>query len=142
MQIADDMQKGIIARFRTMDIAKVSVLTGHVLVGVLQAVGVGAVVAGVVFGYVSPSMKKATRRMAAEGPSPELAARGHHIHLAVEKEHLAGGREAVEAPDGVLSRECARIAGRLGIGLRLLLGGCGAGGAERLCVRETFSLWG
>jgi uncharacterized membrane protein len=34
-----------------------------------------AVVAGVVFGYVSPTMKRVSRQMAQEGPSPELAAR-------------------------------------------------------------------
>jgi uncharacterized membrane protein len=34
-----------------------------------------AVVAGVVFGYVMPTMKRISRRIAQEGPSPELAAR-------------------------------------------------------------------
>lgn len=34
-----------------------------------------AVVACVVFGHVSPTMKRVSRRMAEEGPSPELAAR-------------------------------------------------------------------
>ncbi|HEX4747766.1 MAG TPA: DUF2269 family protein [Gaiellaceae bacterium] len=34
-----------------------------------------AIVAGVVFGYVAPSMKRFGRQMALEGPSPELAAR-------------------------------------------------------------------
>lgn len=34
-----------------------------------------AVVASVVFGYVSPTMKRISRQMALEGPSPELAAR-------------------------------------------------------------------
>ncbi|QBI18453.1 ABC transporter permease [Egibacter rhizosphaerae] len=41
-----DMTEGIISRFRTMSIARGSVLTGHVVVGVLQAVAVVAVVAG------------------------------------------------------------------------------------------------
>jgi hypothetical protein len=35
----------------------------------------------------------------------ELASQGHHIHLAVEKTHLAGGLQAVEA----LVRECPTI---------------------------------
>ena len=35
----------------------------------------------------------------------ELAARGHHIHLAVEKHEALGGRQAVEA----LARECPSI---------------------------------
>jgi uncharacterized membrane protein len=34
-----------------------------------------AAVAGVVFGYVAPTMKRVSRQMAQEGPSPELAAR-------------------------------------------------------------------
>jgi ABC-2 type transport system permease protein len=33
---ATDMTTGIIARFRTMDIARVSVLTGHVLGAVIK----------------------------------------------------------------------------------------------------------
>ena len=43
--VAMDMTEGIIARFRTMSIARGSVLTGHVIVGVLLAVVVVAVVA-------------------------------------------------------------------------------------------------
>lgn len=38
ISVAMDMTSGIIARFRTMDIAKVSVLTGHVLGAVLKTV--------------------------------------------------------------------------------------------------------
>lgn len=34
-----------------------------------------AVVAGAVFGYVAPSLRRLGRQMAQEGPSPELAAR-------------------------------------------------------------------
>ena len=45
--VSMDMTEGILARFRTMSIARGSVLTGHVIVGVLQAVVVVAVVAGV-----------------------------------------------------------------------------------------------
>jgi ABC-2 type transport system permease protein len=36
ISVAMDMHEGIIARFRTMDIARVSVLTGHVMGSVLQ----------------------------------------------------------------------------------------------------------
>jgi len=36
ISVAMDMHEGIIARFRTMDIARVSVLTGHVLGSVIQ----------------------------------------------------------------------------------------------------------
>jgi uncharacterized membrane protein len=42
-----------------------------VLIGVVG----WAVVAGAVFGYVMPTMKRLGARMAQEGPSPELAAR-------------------------------------------------------------------
>jgi hypothetical protein len=48
-----------------------------VLVGLLG----WAVVAGVVFGYVAPSMKRLSRTMAQEGPSPELAARVRSVIL-------------------------------------------------------------
>lgn len=49
ISIAMDMTEGIIARFRTMAIARVSVLTGHVIGSVIQAMfGVG-VVLGVAF---------------------------------------------------------------------------------------------
>lgn len=40
-----------------------------------------AVVAGVVFGYVAPSMKRLSGRIAQEGPSPELAARIRSVVL-------------------------------------------------------------
>jgi len=36
ISVAMDMTEGIIARFRTMDIARVSVLTGHVIGSVIQ----------------------------------------------------------------------------------------------------------
>ncbi|GIE92453.1 ABC transporter permease [Actinoplanes regularis] len=47
ISIAMDMTEGIIARFRTMHIARVSVLTGHVLGSVLQAMFALAIVIGV-----------------------------------------------------------------------------------------------
>ena len=47
ISVAMDLTEGIIARFRTMHIARVSVLTGHVLGSVLQAVFSVAVVTGV-----------------------------------------------------------------------------------------------
>ncbi|GAA2631528.1 ABC transporter permease [Paractinoplanes durhamensis] len=47
ISIAMDMTEGIIARFRTMHIARVSVLTGHVLGSILQAMFAVAIVTGV-----------------------------------------------------------------------------------------------
>ncbi|GAB1692378.1 ABC transporter permease [Krasilnikovia sp. M28-CT-15] len=47
ISIAMDLTEGIIARFRTMHIARVSVLTGHVLGSVIQAMAALAVVIGV-----------------------------------------------------------------------------------------------
>ncbi|MFU8850097.1 ABC transporter permease [Micromonospora sp. SL1-18] len=47
ISIAMDMTEGIITRFRTMHIARVSVLTGHVLGSVIQAVFSLAIVIGV-----------------------------------------------------------------------------------------------
>lgn len=47
ISIAMDMTEGIIARFRTMHIARVSVLTGHVVGSVIQAVFSLAIVIGV-----------------------------------------------------------------------------------------------
>ncbi|HWB34507.1 MAG TPA: ABC transporter permease, partial [Rugosimonospora sp.] len=47
ISIAMDLTEGIIARFRTMHIARVSVLTGHVVGSVLQALFSLAVVIGV-----------------------------------------------------------------------------------------------
>jgi ABC-2 type transport system permease protein len=47
MSVASDMTEGIIARFRTMSIARSSVLTGHVLGSLIQAVLCSAVVFGV-----------------------------------------------------------------------------------------------
>ncbi|APU18000.1 MULTISPECIES: ABC transporter permease [Actinoalloteichus] len=47
ISIAMDMAEGIIARFRTMHIARVSVLTGHVLGSVIQAMLSVAVLIGV-----------------------------------------------------------------------------------------------
>ena len=46
ISVAIDMQEGIIARFRTMAIARVSVLTGHVVGSVIQTMlGLGLVLA-------------------------------------------------------------------------------------------------
>jgi ABC-2 type transport system permease protein len=47
ISVAMDMTEGIIARFRTMHIARVSVLTGHVLGSVIQAMLSLAIVVGV-----------------------------------------------------------------------------------------------
>ena len=47
ISIAMDMTEGIVARFRTMYIARVSVLTGHVLGSVIQAAFSVAIVIGV-----------------------------------------------------------------------------------------------
>ena len=67
ISVAMDMTTGIIARFRTMDIARVSVLTGHVIGSVIQtmlALGVVMAVA-VVMGFRSTT-----------GPIEWLAASG------------------------------------------------------------------
>ncbi|WP_109506963.1 ABC transporter permease [Nocardioides speluncae] len=55
ISVAMDMTGGIIARFRTMDIAKVSVLTGHVLGAVLKSLVAVVVTLGfaVLLGYRS-----------------------------------------------------------------------------------------
>jgi ABC-2 type transport system permease protein len=55
IEVALDMTGGIIARFRTMDIAKVSVLTGHVLGAVLKTIFAVAVTMAValLLGYRS-----------------------------------------------------------------------------------------
>ena len=50
ISIAMDMTEGIIARFRTMHIARVSVLTGHVLGSVIQAMISLTIVIGVALG--------------------------------------------------------------------------------------------
>ena len=47
ISVAMDMTEGIVARFRTMNIARVSVLTGHVIGSLIQAVLSLAVVIGV-----------------------------------------------------------------------------------------------
>jgi len=47
ISVAMDMTEGIVARFRTMAIARVSVLTGHVVASVVQAMLVVAVTVGV-----------------------------------------------------------------------------------------------
>jgi ABC-2 type transport system permease protein len=47
---ATDMSTGIIARFRTMDIARVSVLTGHVLGAVIKTAFAVVIVAAFAFG--------------------------------------------------------------------------------------------
>jgi ABC-2 type transport system permease protein len=47
ISVAMDMTEGIIARFRTMAIARVSVLTGHVIGAVFQSMVVMAIVLGV-----------------------------------------------------------------------------------------------
>lgn len=47
ISVAMDMSEGIVARFRTMAIARVSVLTGHVVGSLIQALFAVAVVTGV-----------------------------------------------------------------------------------------------
>ncbi len=49
ISVAMDMTEGIIARFRTMHIARVSVLTGHVIGSLIQAMFTLAIVIGVAF---------------------------------------------------------------------------------------------
>ncbi|MGZ4485011.1 MAG: ABC transporter permease [Nocardioidaceae bacterium] len=57
VSVATDMTEGIIARFRTMAIARVSVLTGHVLGAMIRTVLALAVVLGValLLGFRSPA---------------------------------------------------------------------------------------
>jgi ABC-2 type transport system permease protein len=50
IMVAMDMTGGIIDRFRTMAIARASVLTGHVLGSLIQTMGALAVLVGVAFG--------------------------------------------------------------------------------------------
>jgi ABC-2 type transport system permease protein len=47
ISVAMDMTEGIVARFRTMDIARVSVLTGHVVSSLIQTMLAMAVIVGV-----------------------------------------------------------------------------------------------
>ncbi|WP_017596293.1 ABC transporter permease [Nocardiopsis potens] len=47
ISVAMDMAEGIVARFRTMDIARVSVLTGHVVGSLIQAMLITALVTAV-----------------------------------------------------------------------------------------------
>ena len=49
VSVATDMTEGIVARFRTMAIARVSVLTGHVLGSLIQSFAALAIVVGVAF---------------------------------------------------------------------------------------------
>jgi ABC-2 type transport system permease protein len=50
IMVAMDMTGGIIDRFRTMAIARASVLTGHVLGSLMQTLGAMAILLGVAFG--------------------------------------------------------------------------------------------
>jgi ABC-2 type transport system permease protein len=50
IMVAMDMTGGIIDRFRTMAIARASVLTGHVLGSLIQTLGAIAILVGVAFG--------------------------------------------------------------------------------------------
>jgi ABC-2 type transport system permease protein len=50
VSVAMDMTEGIIARFRTMAIARVSVLTGHVIAALIQSLVAAAVVVAVALG--------------------------------------------------------------------------------------------
>ena len=82
ISVAMDMTEGIIARFKTMDIARVSVLTGHVVGSVIQtllAIGIVMVVA-VLIGFRSTT-----------GPLEWLAAAGLLAFTAVAISWLAVG---------------------------------------------------
>ena len=82
ISVAMDMTGGIIARFRTMDIARVSVLTGHVLGAVLKTALALAVVIGFAFllGFRSDA-----------GPLEWLAAVGMLVLLALALTWLTVG---------------------------------------------------
>jgi ABC-2 type transport system permease protein len=74
VSVATDMTEGIIARFRTMPIARASVLTGHVLGSMIQMVLAAAVVTGIAV---------ATGFRPAAGPLSWLAAVGLVVLLAL-----------------------------------------------------------
>ena len=59
ISVAMDMTEGIIARFRTMAIARASVLTGHVLGSLIQSMLSVAVVIGVARGHRVPAHRRA-----------------------------------------------------------------------------------
>jgi ABC-2 type transport system permease protein len=67
IRVAMDMTGGIIDRFRTMAIARASVLTGHVLGSLLQALGAIAILIGVAFGLGFHSAGGPLRWLAAIG---------------------------------------------------------------------------
>jgi ABC-2 type transport system permease protein len=67
ISVASDMTEGIIARFRTMAIAPSSVLTGHVLGSLIQAVLSMAVVTGVAIGVGFRPTATALEWLAAAG---------------------------------------------------------------------------
>ncbi|MBV9805148.1 MAG: ABC transporter permease [Solirubrobacterales bacterium] len=65
--VAMDMTGGIIDRFRTMAIARASVLTGHVLAALIQTLGSVAIVAGVALGLGFDPTASAIDWLAAAG---------------------------------------------------------------------------
>ncbi len=67
IMVAMDMTSGIIDRFRTMAIARGSVLTGHVLGSLIQTLGAIAVLIGVAFGIGFHSSAGPLRWFAAIG---------------------------------------------------------------------------
>jgi ABC-2 type transport system permease protein len=67
ISVASDMTQGIIARFRTMAIAPSSVLTGHVLGSMIQAVLGMAVVTGIALGVGFRPTASALEWLAAAG---------------------------------------------------------------------------
>ena len=67
ISVASDMTEGIIARFRTMAIAPSSVLTGHVLGSLVQAVVSMAVITGVAIGVGFRPTATALEWLAAAG---------------------------------------------------------------------------
>jgi ABC-2 type transport system permease protein len=67
ISVASDMTQGIIARFRTMAIAPSSVLTGHVLGSLIQAVAGMAVVTGIAVGVGFRPTASAVEWLAAAG---------------------------------------------------------------------------
>ena len=89
IEVALDMTGGIIARFRTMDIAKVSVLTGHVLGAVLKTMLAVAVTLAValLLGYRSEcGARGLAGRARPAGPD------GVRVHLA-DRRDGAGRRQ-------------------------------------------------
>ena len=77
IMVAMDMTGGIIDRFRTMAIARASVLTGHVLGSLIQTLAALAVLVGVAFGLGFRSSAGPLGWLAAIGMTGPVRLRAH-----------------------------------------------------------------